>query len=208
MIKQIFQALRHHFRTGRYRKISYILHPELTTGLILDLGGGPASFFSERFPHSEQIVLLEIDTREALRAKEKLSRLQVVVADGEHMPFPDQSIALTICNSVIEHVIHPDQLAKEICRVSHQYFIQTPNGDFPLEPHSLIGIPFYNMIGSRSARRFLCRLFGGNFEYIESVRYLKEAYLRSLFPKSKIEYEKVLGLVKSYYIYRKTGSTE
>ena len=75
MIKQIFQALRHHFRTGRYRKISYILHPELTTGLILDLGGGPASFFSSRIRHTRFILVLGVDTCDLLIAIEKLLRL-------------------------------------------------------------------------------------------------------------------------------------
>jgi ubiquinone/menaquinone biosynthesis C-methylase UbiE len=201
MLRSIFLRWRSHFRQRRFQKIQQLMRSEHVEGLILDLGGGPASFFAERFPHPAQIVLLEIEGKLALHAQRKLPALHVVVANGECLPFADQSISLTVCNSVIEHVEHPDQLAQEIERTSSAYFVQTPNGDFPIETHSIVGIPFYNYVQSKRVKRFLCRLFGGNFEYVESVRYLKESQLRKLFPAAETAYETALGLTKSYYLY-------
>jgi len=173
---------------------------ESTSGFILDLGGGPASFFAEKFPKREQVILVDIDYRLALKAKTKQANLNVLVADGGNLPFANQGIALTICNSVIEHVDRPDKLATEIQRVSKAYFLQTPNGRFPFETHSFIAIPFYNFIPWAWLKKRLCQLFGASFEYVSSVHYVPEQELRHLFPKAQLSYEKFLGLHKSFYI--------
>jgi hypothetical protein len=111
-------------------------------------------------------------------------------------------VDVTTCNSVIEHVDDPDALAAEVRRVSWGYFLQTPHGGFPLETHSFIAIPFYNLIPWMWLRRFVSKIFRANFEYVSSVRYLPEQRLRFLFPEATITYEKVLGLRKSFYVYR------
>jgi hypothetical protein len=92
-------------------------------------------------------------------------------------------------------------VAAEIRRVGQSYFVQTPNGDFPLETHSFVGMPLYNHIPWQGARRLVCKLFGAKYDYVCSVRYLTEARLQSMFPKATIAHERVCGLVKSFYIY-------
>lgn len=129
-------------------------------------------------------------------------QLQCVVADGEHLPFKDGAFACIFCNSVIEHVANPDLLAQEIQRTGYRFFVQTPNGDFPLETHSTIPIPFYQALPVR-LKYFLCKLLGASFNYIESVTYVKESQLRQLFPSAQIEYERWFDQVKSFYVYRK-----
>ena len=137
--------------------------PNSSDGFVLDLGGGPASFFAAMFPRPEQIILLDIAYNAAHQAKQKQPSLHVIVADGDRLPLGDDSIEMTVCNSVIDHVADPDALAAEIHRVSQSYFLQTPNGSFPLETHSFIAIPFYNFIPWVWLRRFGCKLFGANF---------------------------------------------
>jgi len=202
MIRKIIGLLRRRSRRRRYLRIRDLIGIESLPGLILDLGGGPASFFAAMFPRPEQVILLDIDYNRACQARRRQSTLHVIVSDGERLPLSDRSVDVTICNSVIEHVDDPDALATEIRRVSRSYFSQTPNGDFPLETHSFIAIPFYNFIPWVWLRRLMCKIFGANFEYVSSVRYLPEQELRFLFPEATITYEKVLGLKKSFYVYR------
>lgn len=207
LLHQSFALLRTFFRKQRYKKIVDDLQAESVGGFILDLGGGPASFFASQFPKPEKVVLVEIGKKEARIAKENFPALHVVIADGEQLPFADATFELTVCNSVIEHVQHPALLAQEIRRTSQNYFVQTPNGEFPIEPHSFIGIPFYRNLPP-VLRQLACRFMRGNYEYIESVTYVKEEKLRRFFPEATMYYEHVLGMVKSFYItHRKTART-
>jgi len=203
VIRRIFAALRRRSRRNRYRRVCDILAVESQPGLILDLGGGPASFFAGMFPRPGQVVLADINFEEARRAKRLTPELRVVVANGERLPFASGSLGATVCNSVIEHVDHPADLAADIRRVSRRYFVQTPNGRFPLETHSYIAIPFYNLIPWQKTRRWVCGLFRGSYAYVSSVRYLPESRLATLFPDAVVDYEKAFGLTKSFYIYRK-----
>jgi SAM-dependent methyltransferase len=183
---QIFALLRQHSRQKRYLKIQELMKPEHLSGFILDLGGGPASFFAALFPEQSRVILVDISYDEVLIAKQRYPLLSVIVADGKHLPLADRSIDLTVCNSVIEHVDDPKALAIEIRRVSRNYFLQTPHGGFPLETHSFIPIPFYGFLPWELLRRFACKLFGARFEYLQSVRYLSEVELRCLFPEATI----------------------
>ena len=146
------------------------------------------------------MVLLDISRREVVKARAAIPGLRGVVADGERPPFRSGSMALIVSNSVIEHVAAPGQLAEEILRVGQEYFVQTPHAGFPVETHSYVGIPFYRQIRGERLRRLLSRLFGADYDYVESVRYLGESDLRRMFPGGRIEREKVLVLTKSYYV--------
>ncbi len=201
-MRRLFASLRQHFRQKRYLQIQDITNLQDLSGFILDLGGGPASFFSAVFPRPKQVVLLDISHELARQAKRKRPGLHAIVADGGRLPLADCSVDMTICNSVIEHVDEPRALAAEIRRVSQGYFLQTPSGDFPVELHSFIAIPFYGLIPWVRLRGFLCKVFGADFEYVSSVRYVTEQRLRSLFPDATISYERVLGLKKSFYVFR------
>ena len=50
----------------------------------------------------------------------------------------------------------------------------------------------------------MCQLFRGDFDYIESVVYVTENNLRSMFPDAELKYEKMFGLVKSYYLIKRS----
>jgi ubiquinone/menaquinone biosynthesis C-methylase UbiE len=201
MMRTLVFRLRQYSRRKRYETIQRLLRVEQVPGFILDLGGGLASFFAAMFPRPEQVILLDIDYNRARQAKRKYPPLHVMIADGGRIPLADCSVDMAVCNSVIEHVNDPDTLAAEIRRVSQSYFLQTPNGDFPLETHSFVAIPFYNFITWRRLRWFACKIFGASFEYVDGVRYLPEQRLRYLFPEATVVYETVFGLKKSFYVY-------
>lgn len=145
-------------------------------------------------------MLVDVNADVARRASRLVPGLRVVVADGRRLPFADQSVRLTICNSVIEHVDDPEAFAREIERVSRAYFVQTPSGRFFLETHSFVPIPFYRWIASRRHRARLCGVFGANFAYVESVQYLDESELRRMFPRARLVRERVAGFTKSFYL--------
>lgn len=203
MIQRLFASLRRRSRDKRYRQVRDVLNVESQNGFILDLGGGPASFFAGMFPCPEQVVLVDINLADARQARRLRPSMGAVVANGEQLPFADGTFSATVCNSVIEHVDDPTRLSREICRVSRTYFVQTPNGRFPLETHSYIAIPFYNWIPLQRVKRWICRLFGANYAYVSSVRYLSETKLKELFPNADLIYEKAFGLTKSFYIIDK-----
>lgn len=205
MIKKIFRLLRQWFREKRLAKIQGLIGTKPLNGWILDLGGGPASFFAAMFPRSDQVILIDVDLNLAREAKRRQPVLNVVVADGRQLPLASSAVELTVCNSVIEHVSSPERFASEILRVSQSYFVQTPNGNFPLEVHSFISIPFYGLIPWSWLKKRVCRLFRADFAYIDSVHYLSEQRLREIFLGATIAYEKVLGLTKSFYVYRFSG---
>lgn len=202
MIKQLFVSLRQYFRQKRYSGLSTVIDTESLSRFILDLGGGPASFFASLYPYPERVVLVEIDYTKACQARRKRPSICVVVADGQRLPLADQSVDATICNSVIEHVANPGLLAAEIRRVSRRYFLQTPNLDFPFEFHSHIPIPFFRLIPFIWLRRLVSRIFGADFDYINSVRYVSERQLKDFFPEAQVTYEKVIGLKKSFYVQK------
>jgi SAM-dependent methyltransferase len=205
--QDVFARLRRRSRLRRYGRIQALLGVEALAGPLLDLGGGPASFFAALYPRPEQIVLVDVDGEEVARARERQPAISAVVADGERLPLARGSVAAAICNSVIEHVDDPGALAGEIRRVARSYFLQTPNGRFPLETHSFVAIPFYHLLPSRRLKGLACRLFGGDPAYIGRVRYLSEPALRRLFPEARVAYERVLGLRKSFYVYH-SGRSE
>lgn len=208
MIRRVFGAFRQRFRRRRYLRIRDLVEIESLAGFILDLGGGPASFFAAMFPKPEQVILVDIDYNQACRAKRNQSALHIIVADGGRLPLADCSVDITVCNSVIEHVDDPAALAAEIRRVSWGYFLQTPNGGFPLETHSFVAIPFYNYLPWVKLRRFVCKMFRADFDYVSNVRYLPEQRLQLLFPEARITHEKVLGFTKSFYVYHLNRSTD
>lgn len=207
MIRQLFIRLRRAFRQKRYGVLDAAVGLESQQGLLLDLGGGPASFFAALFPRSEQIILLDLDFNLVAAGKQRYPSINALVANAERLPFADGAVALSVCNSVIEHVDNPAALAGEIRRVSRSYFLQTPNGRFPVETHSLIGIPFYRSIPWARVRALICRIFRADFAYVESVRYCPEEQLRALFPEARLAYERPLGLKKSFYLIHKAGNS-
>jgi SAM-dependent methyltransferase len=196
---QLRYALSARYRRQRYDFFWRKVGCTAADGWWLDLGGGPGSYFLSFCPRRAQVVLLDIDANELLQARERYPHVQCVLADGQNLPFKDGALACLFCNSVIEHVRHPAALASEIRRTGQRFFLQTPNGNFPLEAHSPIPIPFYRYLPG-GVRRFVCSLAGSSYEYIAGVTYLSRNDLAEFFPSALIETERVLRLVKSFYV--------
>ena len=125
-----------------------------------------------------------------------------VVANAAHLPFADRSMDIIYCNSLLEHVGDWDvqrQVFLEIERVGRKFFVQTPNRHFPVEPHHLL--PFFQY-WPRPVQRWIGRNILGHYEQVWLLdrRAVKE--LARIGSKIAIWEEKVLGITKSFVLYR------
>ena len=151
---------------------------------ILDVGGTPQVW--EMLPVTPDVTLLNLlPTSTAFRQ---------VVADGSRLPFADGSFDIVFSNSVIEHVADHPSLAREIARVGHRYFVQTPNRAFPFEPHVLT--PLVNYLPKRWQKRLFRNFTVWGWlarpdrayvdEMVDETNLLDAREMRRLFPGSDL----------------------
>jgi SAM-dependent methyltransferase len=181
---------------------------------ILDIGGRPnywdtmleGSALSQKF----DITLLNY---ESSHLSTPHPRYKVLIGDGRSMPqFRDQQFDIVFSNSTIEHVGDFDdqaQMASEVRRIGKQYYVQTPNRYFPIEPHFVI--PFFQFLPI-PVRAAIVQRFDLNgyarattwqdaIEKVSSIRLLTRAEMVQLFPGATIFEEKYYGLTKSFVAY-------
>ena len=127
--------------------------------------------------------------------------------------FPDMSFDLVHSNSVIEHVGRwPEMqaMAREVRRLAPNYFVQTPNFWFPIEPHC--ATPLFHWLPEAIRLSMLMRRPRGHWgraadvetamRQIQSVALLDRSMLASLFPDAEIHRERFLGMTKSLIAVR------
>lgn len=117
--------------------------------LVADIGGTeeywniiPADFLEN---HSVEITIINLPD---IQTKNAHGVFKFVAADACNLSiFKDQYFDIAHSNSVIEHVGDWSQMIKfsrEIKRIAQNYFIQTPNYWFPIEPHYMT--PFFHWL--------------------------------------------------------------
>jgi hypothetical protein len=173
---------------------------------ILDVGGA-IGFWKINLSAIDrvcEITLLNLEAPEC-----GISGIKTVAGDARRMScFHDKSFDVVFSNSVIEHVgTFYDQMAmaREIQRVCHAYFVQTPNRYFPIEPHFLV--PFWQFFPISLRARLLQHakigwvaqepnLLRAKAE-VEQIRLLSNGEMQQLFPTARIENEKLGPFTKS-----------
>ena len=129
--------------------------------------------------------------------------------------FEDKSFHIAHSNSVVEHVgtwQHMVQFANELSRVSEDYFVQTPNYWFPVEPHCMT--PFFHWLPKPFRVWLVLHFKLGHWpqansidqamRIVERARLLDRGMFQELFQEADILTERWLGLPKSF-IAVKTG---
>jgi hypothetical protein len=181
---------------------------------IIDIGGTklywkiiPQDFLKK---HKVHITVLNLPSGKPLPPDDDLFAFRE--GDGCNLSdFSDNSFHIAHSNSVIEHVGSWENMksfSKEIRRVATNYYLQTPNYWFPVEPHFMT--PFFHWL-PRRIRVFLLMNFklgwynkaktrDGAENVLNHCSLLKKKHLRSLFPEGKIYKEKILGFVKSFVV--------
>jgi predicted SAM-dependent methyltransferase len=165
---------------------------------ILDVGGTPHNW--KLISVQPQVTFLNLSAPP--------HQHRWVVADGCHLPFPDQAFEIVYSNSVIEHLFTQEnqvKFAQECRRVGRSYHIQTPNRRFFVEPHLLT--PFIHWLPKRWQRPLLRNATVWGWltrpsaeqcqQFLQEVRLLDEAELAALFPEADIWKETVAGMTKS-----------
>jgi hypothetical protein len=177
---------------------------------ILDVGGTELFWKKMNFAGDSEIQVTILNLNEV---ETHYINLHSIAGDGRDLScFPDNSFDIVFSNSVIEHVgDFGDQkkMADEIRRVGKCYFIQTPNRNFPIEPHFVF--PFFQFFPSL-VKVFLLKHFNlGNRSKISdkgkakqvanSIRLLNRNELIDLFGDAIIVEERLWGLKYSFIVY-------
>jgi hypothetical protein len=172
---------------------------------ILDLGGHPS--FWEKFPVGLELTILNLpgEVQHHNQTHHSIRSIEGDACSVENLK--DHSFDIVFSNSVIEHVGGADKqasFAREVRRLGHSYWVQTPSKWFPIEAHT--GMPFWFFYPAAIRRRFIerwRRILPGNpwCQGIEQTTVLSRADLRRLFPEASIVVETLFGLPKSYIVY-------
>jgi SAM-dependent methyltransferase len=201
------------FRPGRLQLFYRLLSITPDTR-VLDLGGGSYFWDLARtvgFP-LPRITVLNIRPAEA----HARPYLYWVVGDARATPFEDFAFDIVFSNSLIEHLgdaSSQKQFAHEVRRLAPNYFVQTPDKRFPIEPHLLA--PFVHWF-PESIRRPAIRNFTvwGLLnrpssekceELAREIHLLSGPGMRSLFPDGQLIIERFMGLPKSVIAFRRSA---
>ena len=176
---------------------------------LLDIGG-KINFWENRDlagNNDYKITIINIE-----KEKSNYSNINCLIGDATNLnQFKNKSFDIVHSNSVIEHLYNFEnqkKMASEIMRVGQKYIVQTPNKYFFIEPHYLL--PFFNIVPEKLkylilTKTKLSRLkkWDKNFakQYIKEIRLLSEKEMKTLFPKSKIYFEKFLRMNKSFTMH-------
>lgn len=172
---------------------------------VIDLGGSPGIWRFVDVPLD--ITIFNIEKQGEDERCRDSHRFTFVVGDATNATeLRDDSFDIVFSNSCIEHVGPPAKqaaFAREVRRLAPSYYVQTPARGFPIEAHT--GLPFwwYYPAGLRTrlTERWQARrpAYG---DFIKGTRVLRRSELESFFPDAQIDTEKVLGLTKSYTVWR------
>jgi hypothetical protein len=204
-IETVFQFFRG-FRKRRMRFFYRYFRVEQQT-TVLDIGG--REFNWTLMPFTPRVTILNLSTQGTRSGK-----FEWVIGDARRLSFPDNAFEIVYSNSVIEHLgTFDDQrrFAAECRRVGRSYFVQTPNRNFPIEPHLLT--PFVHWLPKRWQARLLRNFtFWGwitrpdaaaRDRFLNTTRMLTRAEFESLFPDADIRVERFFGLTKCFIAIKK-----
>ncbi len=200
MLKSLFELVRERCRAKRAALFRQCLRPS-ASDRILDLGGGYGDFFATVVPFRANVWIAEVDTKTPKRAARHGFCTALIPTDGS-LPFPDGYFEIVHCNSVIEHVVVPEQRARpasEIRRVGRRWFVQTSNRYFPLEPHTRLPLGRWLL---RTWLEWWRPRMGRIWGYTDDLvwKLLDGRELMTLLPGGRLIRERWAGLTKSLVI--------
>lgn len=197
------------FRRRRVQFFSDLLRIDETTR-FLDVGG--TAEFWENAGVRGDITILNLSPASGAPPE----GLHYVMVDARDLSrYHDAEFDVVFSNSVIEHVgTREDQraMAREVRRVGRAYFVQTPNRNFPIEPHFIF--PPFQFLPTLP-RRSIAKYWQYGWYEAGSPRALNEAEdtqlitcseLSELFPDAFILGESFLCFNKSLIATRPPGA--
>lgn len=155
---------------------------------VSDFSGRGINFLEIFYPYKENITALGVGSEEDYKNfRERFPEVKLVIGDGRHLPFKNNSFDIGFSNAVTEHVGNRDNQRKfitEIIRVSKKCFIATPNYWFPVEFHTLL--PFVHYLPIKIRFKLYKKLGKGYWADINHLNSLSSKELLSLISKRNI----------------------
>ena len=153
------------WRSGQERRLKIMQqHVKIKDHIILDLGCGLGEYVRAFSREGGIAIGCDIEASRVSEASQRSihqenNNTAYLVAEGEMLPFLDNSLDIVVMNEVIEHVNNEHTTLREISRVLRNNgfcIIFAPNKLFPFETHGIyIGkryifgnIPFINWLPS------------------------------------------------------------
>jgi hypothetical protein len=197
--------------SARFRRRRWEQFRDLTSSVerpmkVLDVGGEQRVWEVIGFADQPDIhiTLLNIEPMPSDHAN-----IKSMQGDACYMQqFGDKEFDIVFSNSLIEHVgdeVKIRQCADEIRRVAKNYFVQTPNRYFPVEPHFVfpmfqflpIGLSTTLVQNFRLGWMPKCPDRAEAEAAVRSIRLLSKQEMKELFPEARIIEERILGMTKS-----------
>lgn len=149
---------------------------------VTTTGAGACNLLEEQYPWPGNLVACGLEGAPDVCRRRGI---EFVSADGCDLPFEDNAFDAVHCNAVIEHAgsrARQEQFVAELCRVSQNVWLSTPDAAGPFEPHTLL--PFAHWL-PKSIRNLVYRATGREFWADEAnLNPLDAGALRNLFPSS------------------------
>jgi SAM-dependent methyltransferase len=144
-------------------RVLRVLRP---THRLLDLGAGAGIVEAMHF-RGLCAEVSGIDLDERVLTNPHLDAAEVASAD--HLPYPDASFDLVVCDNVLEHLDHPEIVLREVARVLRpggSFLAKTPNRNHYMPaiaratPHAFH--QFYNRLRGRASADTFPTLYRAN----------------------------------------------
>lgn len=212
MIIDLIRRSTQGMRLKRMQQFLHIIKPSIHDS-ILDVGGYPDLWLD--YGYKGHIVFLNLEDPETYRINRAIPpNCRYTQGDACCLDFADKSFDIVFSNSVIEHVGDYENqraFAHETSRVGKRYWIQTPNKNFPIEPH--FNFPLFQFLPlSMRERIAVFWPFSWPKRWNRSDKELKDIVrninlitikeMRSLYPDGELWEERLFGFTKSIVVYR------
>ncbi len=207
------------FRKKRIQQFEKFLHENYAKTLsnggticIIDLGGTYDYWANAGFSMMDSVEITLVNL-EHTPIPEGVTNFTSVMGDATNLvTFADKSFDVAFSNSCIEHVGKQkewEKMAREMERVAHHIYLQTPNRYFPIEPHFLF--PFFQFFPLKLKALLIMhhqlgfwpqgRDWEDSLKIADEITLLSKRDLKRLFPNAQIWEEKLYGMTKSITVY-------
>lgn len=210
LINQEKGSFRYKLRKKRLKTFIETFDPGLSD-TILDVGGTSSFWLGTGL--EKNVTLFNL-----IKPKKKDLEMGFNAVQGNaldmHM-FKNNQFDIVFSNSVIEHVgpfRKQAKFAREVKRVGKNYWVQTPNRNFPIEPHFLF--PFFQFLPENLQYHIAQKWSYSHFKKygfnnhrilaeLSDIRLLTYKEFSILFDEGVICRERVMGFAKSFIACKK-----
>jgi ubiquinone/menaquinone biosynthesis C-methylase UbiE len=144
---------------------------DLKGSTVIDLGCSAGFISHELYKAGADVTGIDIDEPGLERARQRFGgEMNFIAADGEKLPWADESVDAVVFNHIYEHVVDPDAVMSEIRRVLRPdgaVYLGLGNRLTVLEPH--YKLPFLSWLPYGAADRYVSA-FGRAEKYHERFR--------------------------------------